>query len=206
MQGRIGGSSVAQCTVPRSPLLSTLHHPEHEHFFNHSRKSGVELSGGRVSHCSVCSHHAPPKSPRPATHPSSRHCHATQLHLSCSPRITIPGSVLRSSHHSPAQFFSSLTFILFSFLLIPPLSQILLLLVHVTVSFVSFPSLQHPLFTPCARSGWIDFLFTTGNAHPALLTNQQEEISTRDEPGMLVFLTASHVSLSVVCVCVCLCV
>lgn len=126
MQGRIGGRSVAQCTVPHSPFLSTLHHPEHEHFFNHSRKSGVELSGGRVSHCSVCSHHtpSPPPSPRPATHPSSRHCHATQLHLSCSPRITIPGSVLRSSHRSPAQFlfFSSLTFILFPFLLIPPLS------------------------------------------------------------------------------------
>ncbi|MEQ2194569.1 hypothetical protein XENOCAPTIV_000046 [Xenoophorus captivus] len=52
------------------------------------------------------------------------------------------------------------------------------------------------------------FLFTTGNSVPALLTNQQEGISTRDEPRMLAFFfTASHVSLSYLCVFLCvLCV
>lgn len=57
MQRWSGECSVAQCTVLCSPLPSSRHHPEHEHFFNHSRESTAELSGGRVSHRSVCSHH-----------------------------------------------------------------------------------------------------------------------------------------------------
>lgn len=77
MQRWSGECSVAYCTVLCSPFPSSWHHPEHEHFFNHSRESRAEPSGGRLSHCSVCSHHPPPPTP-----PPSRHCHATQLHVS----------------------------------------------------------------------------------------------------------------------------
>lgn len=42
MQRWSGGCSFAQCTVLCSPFPSSRHHLEHEHFFNHSRKSGVE--------------------------------------------------------------------------------------------------------------------------------------------------------------------
>lgn len=74
-----GVCSVAQCTVLCSPFPSSRHHPEHEHFFNHSRESRAEPSGGRMSHCSVCSHHpllpsniaTPHSSITPALHVSS---------------------------------------------------------------------------------------------------------------------------------------
>ena len=67
-----GGCSAAQCTALCSALPSSLHHLEHEHFFNHSRESQVEPSRGRVSHCSICSHHAfPPPLDIPMPHIST---------------------------------------------------------------------------------------------------------------------------------------
>lgn len=57
--------SVAWCTVLCAPFPSSRHHSEHEHFFNHSRESRAERSGGCVSHRSVCSHHEPPSSTSP---------------------------------------------------------------------------------------------------------------------------------------------
>lgn len=79
--GAVQGDGVESAALPsalhcarRSPF--SWHHPEHEHFFNHSRESRAEPSGGRVSHCSVCSHHparthrhtAPTSPPPPHTH------------------------------------------------------------------------------------------------------------------------------------------
>lgn len=108
-------------------------------------------------------------------------------------------------------FFFFLTFVLFHYLSTPPCLYHSFCL-SVSLSFVFFPSLRlhrfpSPSIPPPFLLLWMDrdFLFTTGNAVPALLTNQQEGISARDEPGMLVFLTASHVSLSGVCVRVCMC-
>lgn len=146
--------SHAECTVLCSPFPSSRHHPEHEHFFNHSRESRAELSGGRVSHCSVCSIASSPPPPR---------CHATQLHVSSSPHIPIaPFSLTlfcNSSHliHLlPFFSYPHLCSISPSFHL--TLSPSFVLLVCVTVSFVSFPSLHLrpslPPFSAC--TGWME--------------------------------------------------
>lgn len=94
-----GGWSAAQYSL----LPSSLHHPEHEHFFNHSRESQVELSGGRVSHRSVCSHHA---FPPPLDIPMPRISLSPALQASTSP----PFLSLCTPFHSHAKFFSTLVF------------------------------------------------------------------------------------------------
>lgn len=190
MQRWSGECSVAQCTVLCSPFPSSWHHPEHEHFFNHSRESRAEPSGGRVSHCSVCSHHTPPP---PLSPP--RHCHTTQLHVSSFPHITI----------SPCFLLLSLTVLtlslsycffppsspLFSFPTSSPRPVSIIPFAHLCDCVICFfPFIAPPsLSSPSLSLLWMnrDFLFTTGNAVPALLTNQQEEISARDEPGCLLF-------------------
>lgn len=143
------------------------------------------------------------------TSPPPWHCYATPLHVSPAHHVLhfFLNLFSDSAHLTPSLLsFSSLIFVL-SLHLHPVLSQILLLLVYVTLSFLSFPSLHPPFFFIFLL--WMDrLLFTTGNVDPALLTNQQEEISARDKDGMLVFLTASHVSLSgshVCSVCVNMC-
>lgn len=148
MQSCSGGCSVAaQCTALCSPLPSSLHHPEHEHFFNHSRESEVEPSRGRVSHCSVCSHHAFP-SPLDITMP----------HSSMSPALQ--ASTAPPFSHSAHLFPQHCPF--------PP-SQLCpvsnITFTYVTVSFLLFPSLHHnPSLPPSLPSHWMgrDFLFTMG--------------------------------------------
>lgn len=105
----------------------------------------------------------------------------------------------------PCSFFVSLTFISFYNHLTPPrLYHSFACLCHCVICCFFYSVISpHPLRPPpLVFLLWMDrdFLFTRGNAVSALLTNQQEGISARDEPGMLVFLTASHVSLSGVCV------
>ena len=145
--------SHAECTLLCSPFPSSRHHPEHEHFFNHSRESRAELSGGRVSHCSVCSIASSPPLPLP------RHT-APCLQLSTYPHCSLfphPLLSLFSPYPSPAPF-SYLHLCSIS----PPfhltLSPSFVLLVCVTVSFVSFPSLllcpSLPPFSAC--SGWME--------------------------------------------------
>lgn len=152
-----------------------------------------------MSHRSVCSHHSP--HPPPLTSP--RHT-APCLQLST---LTPPPPYFNSAHLMlPLLFFSSSPFVLSPYLFTPPCLHHFFFLVCVTVSFVSFTS-SHLPHSPSPLLLWMDrdFLFTTGNAVPALLTSQQEGISASDKPEMLVFLTASHVSLSGARVWVCVC-
>lgn len=132
MQSYSGGCSVAQCTALCSPLPSSLHHPEHEHFFNHSRESEVEPSRGRVSHCSVCSHHAFP-SPHDIAMPHISMSAALQASTSLPPSL--------SAHLSPPMpFLSCVPFL--------PLnsapSQILLLLMSQCHLFCSLHCITIP--------------------------------------------------------------
>lgn len=139
--------------------------------------------------------------------PPSARITAPTLHMS--PSLLLPFPLFSSLPYPSLVLFSILAFVLFSYLLHFVLSPFFF---HVTVSF--FSSLSPPTHThpPHSLLLWMErnFLFTTRITVPALLTNQQEEIFTRDEPGMLVFLTARHVSLSHVCMCVracgCVCV
>lgn len=152
MQSYSGGCSVAQCMAQCSPLPSSLHHPEHEHFFNHSRESEVEPSRGRVSHCSVCSHHAFP-SPLDITMP----------HISMSPALQASTSLpfSHSAHLFPPKLsFSTLSFSSLSTL---PCLKYYFYLCHNVISFVPFIASQPPLPPPPSpRTGWVDFLFTMG--------------------------------------------
>lgn len=145
MRSCSGGWSAAQC----SPLPSSLHHPEHEHFFNHSRESQVEPSRGRVSHCSVCSHHAfPPPLDIPMPH------------ISMSPALQASTSLLFS--HSAHLSTPMLSFSQHSSL---PLSQLLPMsnftFTCVTMSFVPFTAAPF-LAPPPPPTGWVETLFTTG--------------------------------------------
>lgn len=144
-----------------------------------------------MSHPSVCSHHG-----------------SNYPHISISLPSLPPHLPLGLPYPSPI-LFSIHAFVLFLQLFNLALTAFRSL-VCVTVSFVSSPSVF--LFLP-NMSMAMDrkFLFTTGKAVPALLTNQQEGISTSDEPSTLAifyfyFLTAIHVSLSCLCVFLCLCV
>lgn len=100
--------SHAECTVLCSPFPSSRHHPEHEHFFNHSRESRAELSGGRVSHCSVCSIAS---SPPPVATPHSSMSPA--LHISPLLPFPSPFSVTLLTLSISCPFFPTLTFVLF---------------------------------------------------------------------------------------------
>lgn len=142
MQSCSGGCSVEQCTALCSPLPSSLHHPEHEHFFNQSRESQVEPSRGRVSHCSVCSHHAfPPPLDIPMPH------------ISMSPALQASTSLLfsHSAHLSPPMLFFSTLF--FSSLSAPPRLKYYFFLCHDVIYFVPFIASPRPQHT---HTGWVE--------------------------------------------------
>lgn len=151
MQRWSGGCSFAQCTVLCFPFPSSRHHPEHEHFFNHSRKSGVEPSGGRVSHCSVCSHHAHP--PRDIAMPHSSMSPA----LHPSPSLPFPSLLSLTLLTLPLSCLVFLSSPLFSFPTSSrrPASNITCPC-HCVICFVPFiaPPPPTPLFSSC--SGWIE--------------------------------------------------
>lgn len=149
MQSYSGGCSVAQCTALCSPLPSSLHHPEHEHFFNHSRESEVEPSRGRVSHCSVCSHHAFP-SPHDIAMP----------HISMSAALQASTSLPLSLHTFPLPCrFSAVSLSSLSTL---PRLKYYFYLCHNVIYFVPFIASLSP--SPSISPPWMgrDFLFTMG--------------------------------------------
>ena len=196
--------SHAECTVLCSPFPSSRHHPEHEHFFNHSRESRAELSGGCVSHCSVCSIAS---SPHPPTPPLPCHT-APCLQLSTYPQCSLfphPFFQLFSPYPSPALFsYPHLCSISPPFHL--TLSPSFVLHVCVTVSFVSFPSLHLrpslPAFSAC--TGWMEtfcllqrILFL-----PYWPTNRKESQAEMSLGCLFFWLPAMSACQARVCVCV----
>lgn len=128
---RDGVESIAYCTV----LCSSQHHPEHEHFFNHSTESRAEdachtTPSARITAATLCT--APPL---PFPSPSAP------------TRLTVP---LSCSFFLPHLCSHSLTLHL-------ALSPSSALLVCVTVSFARSSSLllPPPPF-PSSCSGWIE--------------------------------------------------
>lgn len=114
----------------------------------------AEPSGGRVSHCSVCSHHAPP--PHYIAMPHSSMSPAFHISLSL-PFPSPPPSLTLLILSLCCSFFPTSPFVLFPYLFtLPCLHHSFACLCHCVICFLPFiaPFSLPPLFSSCSR--WIE--------------------------------------------------